>query len=198
MKPLSYGTTTVGIVAKDGVVLAADKRATAGYYIAHKEVVKIHKITDYIAITTAGLVADAQMLVEYLRAEASYIRLQTGREPSVKSIATLVSNILFSSRLFPYIVQFIIGGYDSKPRLFNLDLFGTLTEEKFVATGSGSPIAISILEELYNEDLTVEEAEKIAVKAVSIATRRDVASGNGVDVAVITKNGIEMKNVAKY
>ncbi len=189
-----HGTTTVGILVKDGVVLAADKRATAGYYVAHKHVKKIVPVDDRIVITTAGLVADAQMLVNWIRTEIMYYKLSQKKPMKVRSVTTLLANVLFSnSRFYPYIVQLLVGGYDDAPRLFNLDWFGSMTEEKYVATGSGSPIALGVIEDGYSEELSIEEAEKLAVRAVASALRRDTATGNGIDVAIVTKDGIREK-----
>ncbi len=189
-----HGTTTVGILVRDGVVLAADKRATAGYYVAHKHVKKIIPVDDRIVITTAGLVADAQMLVNWIRTEITYYKLSQKKPMKVRSVTTLLANVLFSnSRFYPYIVQLLVGGYDDAPRLFNLDWFGSMTEEKYIATGSGSPIALGVIEDGYSEDLNIEEAEKLAVRAVASALKRDTATGNGIDVAVVTREGVREK-----
>ena len=194
-EPVKTGTTTVGLIAGDKVVLAADKRATAGYLIASRRVKKIVKLVDYTAMTVSGLVADAQALADIIREEARLYEMTHGRRLSVKGIATLLSNILFSSKWYPYIVQLIVGGYDNRPRLYTLDLFGSITEDKFTATGSGSPVAYGVLEERYRDDLTVEEAVKIAVAAVRSAMLRDAASGDGIDVVVIGKNSYEEKYI---
>ena len=183
-----HGTTTVGIVTRDHVVLAADKRATAGTLIASRRVKKIVKINEYSAMTISGLVADAQNLADIVREESRYYLLSTGVRLSVKGIATLLANILFSSKFFPYIVQLIVGGYDVKPRLYVLDLYGSITEEKYAATGSGSPVAYGVLEENYRDDLTVDEAIDIAKRAIRTAILRDSATGDGIDVAVIGKD----------
>jgi len=194
LKPLK-GTTTVGIKTKEATVLAADKRATAGNMIVHKSVKKIIKISDYIAMTTAGLVADAQMLAEVLRNEVKRYEYLMKRRMPVRSAAMFLANILFgASRYYPYIVQFLIGGYDTEPRLYSLDWFGTVAEEKFLVTGSGSPMAVGVIEAEYREDMITEEAVTLALKAVYAATRRDTASGEGIDVAIITKDGIKMEH----
>ncbi|MDW8004146.1 MAG: proteasome subunit beta [Thermofilaceae archaeon] len=192
MKPLK-GTTTVGIAFEDFVVLAADRRATSGYYIAHKKAEKIHKIDDHAAATIAGYVGDAQWLVDQLRAEALIYRNSTGEPISIPSLATLASTILFRSRPF-IIVQMLIGGVDnSGSKLFSLDWLGTVTEERYTATGSGTPYAISLIESEYRVDMRPEDALKLAAKAVKAATLRDPGSGEGVDLALITgKNGVEI------
>ena len=179
-------TTTVGLVIRDYVVLAADRRATAGYYIAHKRTRKIVKITDYLAMTTSGLVADAQMLADMLREELRYYELTTGKKPTVYAAASILGAIIYSSaRFYPYIVQLLLGGYDTRPRLYMIDWFGTVTEEKYTATGSGSPIALGVIEEGYREDLTLDEAIRLAATAVRSAMERDTATGNGIDVVAI-------------
>ncbi|MCE4625291.1 MAG: archaeal proteasome endopeptidase complex subunit beta [Desulfurococcales archaeon] len=188
-----HGTTTVGLIAGDYVVLAADKRATAGTLIASRRVKKIVKITDYSAMTISGLVADAQNLADIVREESRYYALMTGVRLSVKGIATLLANILFSSKFFPYIVQLIVGGYDVKPRIYVLDLYGSITEEKYAATGSGSPVAYGVLEEMYRDDLTLDEAIDIARKAIRTAILRDSATGDGIDVVIIGKDKYEEK-----
>ena len=182
-------TTTVGIRLKDYVIIAADKRATAGTYIAHKKVEKIQKITDNMAMTISGLVADAQYLVNLAKAIVNYYELETGVKPGVKTIASYLANILSSySRMLPFIVQLLLAGYDTRPRLYYVDLFGTVSEEKYIATGSGSPIALGVLENNYREDLSIEEAKQLAISAVKAAVERDSWSGEGVDVVIIGRD----------
>lgn len=193
MKALSTGTTTVGLIVGDSVVLAADKRATAGFMIASRRVKKIVKVTDYAAITIAGLVADAQVLADILSLEAKRYEIEVGTRMSIKSMATLLSTILFSYKWFPFLVQIIVGGYDTKPRLYTLDPFGGITEELFTATGSGSPVAYGVLEEHYRSDMSIDEAIKLAVSAIRSAMLRDAASGDGVDVAVISRESYSEK-----
>jgi proteasome beta subunit len=191
-----HGTTTVGLIASEAVILAADKRATAGNVIASRRAKKIIKITDYAAMTISGLVADAQALADTLRENARYYEISNNRRMPIIGFATLLSNILFSSRWFPYIVQLIVGGYDVKPRLFVLDPYGSITEEEeYTATGSGSPIALGLLESKYKRELDIEEGIKLAVSAVKAAIARDSASGDGVDVAIITKKGYEERHI---
>ncbi|MDP8003273.1 MAG: archaeal proteasome endopeptidase complex subunit beta [Caldisphaera sp.] len=185
-----HGTTTVGFITKDATILAADKRATAGTLIASRTVKKIVKITDYAAMTIAGLVADAQMLADAIREEARLYETTNKRKLTVKSMATLLANVLFSTKYYPYLVQLIIGGYDTEPRLYNLDYFGSITEEKMTSTGSGSPVALGVLEREYRQDMSLEEAINLAAKAVKVAIMRDSATGDGVDVIAITSSGI--------
>ncbi len=188
-------TTTVGIRLRDYVVLAADRRASAGYYVAHKKTRKIVKITDYMALTTSGLVADAQFLADVLRGELEYYEITLKRRPSVEAAANILATIIYSARLYPYIVQLLLGGYDERPRLFNIDWLGTVSEEKYAATGSGSPVAIGIIESEYSEDMEVDKAVELAVRAVKAAMERDVATGNGIDVVIIGKDKFITKEI---
>ncbi len=185
------GTTTVGLTTTDAVILAADKRATAGLFIASRRAKKIIKITDYAAMTISGLVADAQTLADTLREEAGLYEKSYKKKLSVKALATLLSNILFSSKWYPYIVQLIVAGYDKEPRIYTLDPYGSITEEKFTATGSGSPVALGLLESEYEDTIDVKKAIDLAVRAVRAAISRDAASGDGIDVVVISKTKYE-------
>ena len=191
------GTTTVGLICKDGVVLAAEKKSTMGYLVASKETEKILPIADHIAMTIAGVSGDAQTLARYMKAELKLFEIQNQRKISVKGACILLSNILQGSKFFPYYVQLILAGFDDGPKIFSLDAVGGWEEEKkFFSTGSGSPIALGVLEDSYKDNLTVEEGKKIALRAIKAATERDIASGGkGADVAVITKEGIK---ITKY
>jgi proteasome beta subunit len=184
------GTTTIGVVCKDGVILSSDTRVTMGYYIAHKFGKKVYKIDEHLGMTIAGTVADAQRVVDILTANAQLYRINLNRPMPVSSAARLVANLLFSARYIPLAAQVLVGGVDETgPHIFNLDPLGSLTEEKSVSTGSGSPIAYGILEDKYREDMTIEELLPIVMKAVNAAMKRDVASGNSYNVTVIDKNG---------
>jgi len=184
------GTTTVGVVCKDGVILSSDTRVTMGYFVAHKKGKKIYKIDDHLAMTISGNVADAQRTVDILKVNAHLYRLNIGRPLPVSSAARLIANLLFSTRLAPMIAQVLVGGVDdSGAHVFSLDPFGSLTEEKCVATGSGSPIAYGVLEDKYKEDVTIKNLLSVVVRAVDSAMKRDAASGDSFDVVVINKEG---------
>jgi len=191
------GTTTVAAVCKDGVILGTDTRATMGNYVASKNAKKVYKITDNLAMTIAGGVAVAQRIVETLKINARLFQLERGRPIPVASAARLVSNILFSNRSagMPLPLQALIGGYDNTgPHVFNLDPFGSLLEEKMVSTGSGSPFAYGVLGALYKEGSTVDEMLPVVVSAVDSAMKRDTASGDSFDIAVINKDGFRELN----
>jgi len=191
------GTTTVGLICKDGTVLASEKRSTLGYLVASKESVKIFPIEDHIGMTIAGASGDAQALIRYMKAECKLFNIQNQRKISVKGAATLLANILQSGRwtFLPYMVQLIIGGFDdSGPSIYTLDAIGSAEEErKFFSSGSGSPIALGVLENKYKKGISTEEGVELAVSAIKAAIERDIASGgNGIDVAVINKDGFKL------
>ncbi len=193
--PTLKGTTTIGVVCKDGVILASDTRVTMGTFVAHKKGKKVYKIDDHLAMTISGSVADAQRTVDILKANAQLFKLNTKRPMPVNSAARLIANLFFSARLAPLIAQILVGGVDDTgPHVFSLDPFGSLTEEKCVATGSGSPIAYGVLEDKYKEDTTIDDLLSIIVRAVNSAMKRDIASGDSYDVVIIDKKGYRELN----
>ncbi|MCC7552420.1 archaeal proteasome endopeptidase complex subunit beta [Candidatus Micrarchaeota archaeon] len=185
------GTTTLGLVCSDGVVFASDKRATMWHFIADKNIQKVYPITDYIAITTAGSVGDAQALVRYIQSDIKLYETREGRKMTVQGATTLMSNILFGYKMFPFLVQLIIGGVDKEPRLYSLDPGGGVTSEDFISTGSGSPIAYGVLETNYKKDKSIKENLPLAVKAIATAMKRDSATGDGIDLVSIDKSGFK-------
>jgi len=194
-KEYMKGTTTVGLLCTDGVVLATDKRATMGNLIADKEAKKLYKIDDYIAMTIAGSVGDAQSLIRLISAEAKIYKMRTGNNMTPLSCTTLISNVLHGNRHYPLLTQLILGGYDliNGPKLFSLDPVGGINEESsFTATGSGSPTAYGVLEAEYRSDVTIDKGLLVAVKALSSAMQRDAYSGNGISLAHINKDGVNI------
>jgi proteasome beta subunit len=185
------GTTTVGLVFEDGVVLATEKRATMGYLIASKKAKKVYQIADRIGMTTAGGVGDAQQLARIMTVECSLYQIRRGRQMSVAAASTLLSNILNNNRYYPFYVQLLVGGVDENgPGMYSVDaLGGAIKEEEIVATGSGSPMAFGVLEDRFQKGMKREEAVSLAVRAVRAAIKRDAGSGEGVHVIVITKEG---------
>jgi len=188
---LKTGTTTVGLVCKDGIVMASDRRATMGYLIASKDIDKIYAISDTLAMTIAGSVGDAQTLIRWMQAEVALYELKHEKPITVEAAATMLGNILAQYKFFPFFVQLLIGGVDSGPRLFSVDMLGGLTEEKYTSTGSGSPIAYGVLEEMYISDGEIAENLTVAAKAVSAAMKRDAASGERVDLIQVTRAGFK-------
>ena len=186
------GTTTVGVVCRDGIVLGTDTRATMGYFIAHKRAKKVYQIDDHLAMTIAGGVADAQNVVEIVKANSQLYKYEKGIVMPVKAAASLTSNLLFANRYFPLILQALLGGVDSSgSHIFALDPLGSVTEEKCVSTGSGSPVAYGVLENEFKDGMIVKDAVPIVVKAVNSAMKRDSASGDSFDVAIVTSKGYQ-------
>lgn len=183
------GTTTVGVVCTDGVILSSDTRVTMGYFVAHKQGKKIYQIDDHIAMTISGGVADAQYVVEVLKVNAKLYKLNNGRPMPIKAASRLVGNVLFSAR-GGLMAQILVGGVDSTgPHVFSLDPFGSLIEETCVATGSGSPVAYGVLEDKFKEGSEIKDMLPVVLRAVDSAMKRDIASGDNYDIVVITKDG---------
>lgn len=189
---MKHGTTTVGIVTKEGVVVAAEKRATMGYLIAHKAVTKVVQITDKIAMTIAGMVGDAQMLSKYLKAELELYEIRKNKKVTVKAAASLMANILYSNRFsVPFYVQLLLAGVDDEGyHLFSLGPDGSNISDKYISTGSGSVMAYGVLEDKFKDGISLKEGVRIAARAIRAAMARDIASGGGVDVYTITEKGI--------
>jgi len=184
------GTTTLSFVCKDSVVAAAEHRATMGTMIAHKVAKKIYKIDEHMLLTTAGLVGDAQVLARYLMAEAELYKMEREEKMPVEGAATLMANILNQRKFYPYYVQLIVAGVDDTgPHVFSLDAAGGSIEDIYTSTGSGSPFVLGVLEDGYKEGMDVEEGINLALKAMVAAMKRDSASGNGIDIVVITPKG---------
>jgi proteasome beta subunit len=189
------GTTILGLVCKDGVVIATERRATMGTLIAHKATKKLYRIDDHLALATAGLVGDLQILARYLSAEANLYRLKRDTLMPVQSAATLMSNILNQRKFYPYYVQLILGGWDSSGgHVYSLDAAGGAIPDKYTSGGSGSPYVFGVLEDSFRDDMTTNEGIDLAIRAVNAAMGRDSASGNGIDVAIINEK--EFKNLS--
>ena len=191
------GTTTVALVCKDGIVLAADKRATSGYLISWKKFDKIMPINDNIAVTVAGNVSDVQLLVKYLKAELKLKDIRTGRDSSVREASSLLANFVYSNirnySIIPGISHFIMAGKDSQGlHLYDISPDGSIVQiDDYISSGSGSVMAFGVLETLYREGLSVDEGVKLAAKCVNAAVQRDIASGNGIDIVTVTKDGVK-------
>ncbi|MDN5358717.1 MAG: proteasome beta subunit [Candidatus Diapherotrites archaeon] len=190
------GTTTVGIRGKDFVVLAADKMASMGDLAADLNTQKVHPVSKYMAITTAGLVGDLQILTRFLKARINRMKIEEGEEPHPRRIATFLGTILNANKYFPYWVQILLGGWKGEPYLASVDAAGGVTDtEPIMATGSGSPVAYGVLEANYKEGISEKDAIALAVQAVEAARVRNTFTGGrepGIDVAVIDKKGVRL------
>jgi len=195
LKELSKkGTTTLGIVTKEGIVVAADKRATMGYLIAHKAVDKIFKVNDTLVMTTAGLVGDNQMLLRYLKGQLNLYELKKGSKPSVKASSTLLAHILYGNRFspWPFYVQILLAGVDETGyHLYTLTPDGTSLEDNYISTGSGSVVVYGLLQEHFKKNMSLDEATKLGYRCIRTAMERDIGTGENVDLVQITKSGIK-------
>lgn len=183
------GTTTVGVVCTNGIVLASEQRATMGNFIASKTAKKVYQIDDLVGMTTAGSVGDAQQLVRLISVESKLYKMRRNETMTIKGITTLMSNFLSGNRYYPMMVQLLIGGVDKNgPSIYSLDpLGGSIEETKISATGSGSPMAYGVLEDHYRGNMNTEEGLDLAIRAIHNAMKRDSASGENVDAVVITE-----------
>lgn len=185
------GATTIGVVCADGVILASEKRVTYGHFVMSRGGKKVFRITDHIGAACAGLVGDMQILTREVEAQANLFSMEVGRPISVRAASKLMSNILFNRRYAPLITQTIVGGLDDEgPSLYVLDVLGSLIPDKYAAVGSGTEIAVGVLEDGYKEGMSVEEAKALVTRAVKSAISRDAMSGDGLDFLIITKDGI--------
>lgn len=194
---LKTGTTTIGLVCKDGIVLAADKRATAGTMIVDKRADKVHMISDDFAVTIAGTVSDAQLIIKLIRAELKLKEMRTNKKPTAKEAASVLGGLLYSLirnlSMMPGIAHFLLAGKDTYGvHLYDLFPDGSVTKIiDFISSGSGSVFAYGVLETQYNPEMTTAEGTKLAVKAINTALNRDSASGNGIDVMIVTSKEIK-------
>jgi len=200
-RDLKKGTTTLGLVCTDGIVMATEMRATMGNLIGHKTTQKLFQISDNMALTVAGLVGDAQMLARWLTAEVKLYELKTGTTMSLRAASTLMANIMNGRRYMPFWVQLLLGGIDSEGgHVYSLDAAGGSIPDKFQTTGSGSPFVYGVLEDRFIEDLSVEQGKVLGVRALTAAMKRDSASGDGISMCVIDSNGyhkVSPEDIAK-
>jgi len=190
------GATTIGVVYKDGVILASEKRVAYGYLVVSKGGKKVFKITDRIGAACAGLVADMQILAREIEAQSNLFSMDVGRPISVKAAAKLMANVLFNRRYAPLITQTIVAGLDEEgASLYVLDVLGSLIPDKYAVVGSGTEIAVGVLEEGFKEDMTLKEAKELVTRSIKSAVSRDVMSGDGIDFLIITKDGIAEESI---
>ena len=188
------GATAVAIKCKDGVVLGNDRRATWGYTVINKSTKKLFKITDHIGLAAYGLIGDFQFLVRVIKAQSVLYELDAHDRINTKSVAKLISNMLYSRKMMPLYTNLIIAGVDKDgPKLYTLDALGSLIPEDYGATGTGMLLSMGILEADYKPDMTIEDGVKLVEKVISNSIKRDVMSGNGIDLLIITQDGTEEK-----
>jgi len=191
------GATTIGIACTNGVILASEKRVSYGYLVVSKTGKKVFKVTDRVGAACAGLMGDMQILLRETAAYAKLFELDNGRPISVRSVAKSLSNILFQRRYFPYITQTIVGGVDEEgSTVYILDPFGSVIPDKYATVGSGAEIAVGVLESAFKDGISLEEGKELVLRAMRAALARDATSGNGIDLLVISKDGIKEESLA--
>ena len=192
------GTTTLGLVCKDGVVMATDKRATMGHLIGHKNTKKLFKISDSMGLTIAGLVGDAQMLSRWLSAEVSLFELKRDQDMSIKAASILLSNIMNGRKHMPFWVQLLVGGVDRDGgHIYSIDAAGGAIPDNFNTTGSGSPFVYGVLEDHFKENMSLEEGTTLAVRAMTAAMKRDAAAGDGISLCTLILMDIAISKKTK-
>ncbi len=191
-----FGATALGLKARDGVVLATDRRLSYGGFVMSRNAKKIFVIEDRVGVAIAGLYGDVSGLARVLEAEVKYYESTSGVRLTVKGVAKRLSTILYSYKFFPFYVEAIVGGFDDgEPRIYVLDSLGSITEEDYAALGSGATMALGVLEALYKPDMSLEEAEELAVKAMKSAIERDAMSGDGIDIVVVSRSGVRERRI---
>ncbi len=190
------GATVVGISYSDGVILAAEKRVSFGNFVVNKNIKKTFPVTDHVGAACAGMVADMQVLVRQVEALSKIRKLETRRNVPPNSVAKLMSVIMFERRYFPLLTQVIVGGINEKPEIYTLDPLGSVLPDDYAAVGTGAEMALGIIDAEYKPNMSEEKAKELAVRAIKSAIQRDAASGDGIDVLYVTKNGPREETIA--
>jgi len=185
---MKTGTTIVGLICKDAVVLGADTRATEGPIVADKNCEKIHYIAPNIYCCGAGTAADTENTTELISSQLTLHRLATGRQSRVITACTLLKNMLFKYRGHVS-AALVLGGVDiDGSHLYTIYPHGSSDKLPFVTMGSGSLAAMSIFESEYKDHMPVEIAMALVEKAVSAGIHNDLGSGSNIDLYVITRD----------
>lgn len=185
------GATAVGITFDGGVVFASEKRIAYGNFIVSKTTKKTFSLTDKVGATIAGLVADMQILVLQIRALAKVRKMELKRDVPPNSIAKMMSNLMYERRFFPLLTQVIVGGVVDKPAIYTLDPLGSVLPDEYAAVGTGAEMALGVLDQAFKPNMKEKEAVDLAIKSVKAATMRDSFSGGGIDILIITKDGMK-------
>jgi proteasome beta subunit len=188
------GAVGVAVKCKDGVVLGNDRRATWGYTVTNKSTKKVFQLTNYIGIAAYGLIGDFQMLTKIMKAQANLYKLDARERITTKSMGKLLSNYLYSRKMYPLYTNLIVAGMDKDgPKLYTLDAIGSLIPEDYGTAGTGMMLSMGILEAEYDSEMTVAQGEELVEKAIRNSIKRDAMSGNGIDILTITKDGASEK-----
>ncbi len=189
------GATAVGITFDNGVILAAEKRISLGTYVMSKTARKTFRLTNKVGAACAGMIADMQILMRQIESFAKLRTLETKRDLPPNSVAKMVSVVLFERRYFPLLTQIIIGGVNEKPVIYTLDPLGSILPDDYAAAGTGAEMAIGVIESRYKEGMNEQEAKDLAIHAIRAAIARDAASGDGVDMLIISKEGSKEESI---
>ena len=190
------GATTLGLVYSDGVILASEKRVTYGSMIMSKTGKKVFRIADQVGAACAGLVGDMQILAREVEAQAKLFSFDSKRPMSVRAAAKVMSNVLFGRRMIPLITQTIVGGMeDEKPAIYVLDVIGSVLPDTYAAVGTGAQMATGVLEEGYKNGMSQKDAKALVLRAIKSAISRDSMSGDGVDLLIVSKEGINEETI---
>ena len=192
------GATAVGISFANGVTLAAEKRVSYGNFVINKQTRKIFSVTESVGAACAGMIADMQVLVRQVEALAKIRKLETRRNVATNSVAKLMSVIMFERRFFPLLTQVIVGGVDTKSQIYTLDPLGSVLPDEYAAVGTGAEMALGVLDSEYKSSITAEQSKDLALKAIRSSIQRDSASGDGIDLLVITKGGHAQESLIYY
>lgn len=186
------GTTVLGAVGSDGAVLAADTRASlGGQFVTNRRMQKIAPVDDRTAVAFSGSVSDAQAFVEQLRTELRLYEMYNDAHASVETAATVAGDLV---RRGPYrIIDLVLAGVDDHPSVYDIGQGGGVMQSDYAASGSGMQLAYGALEGAYEPSLPVERLRTIAADAVRSATERDTASGDGMNIATVTEDGIDLE-----
>ncbi len=184
------GATAVGITYDNGVLLASEKRISYGNFVVNKNTKKTFAVTDHVGAACAGMVADMQVLVRQVSALSKIRRLETRRVVQPNSVAKLMSVIMFERRYFPLLTQVIVGGITTnKPEIYTLDPLGSVLPDRYAAVGTGAEMALGVMDADFSDTLDEEKATNLALRAIRSSIQRDSASGDGIDILIINKEG---------
>lgn len=183
------GATAVGMACNDGVVFASEKRIAYGNLLVSKTTKKTFQITPHVGAACAGLVADMQLLTLQINALAKIRLMDTRRDVPPNTVAKMMSNMMYERRFFPLLTQVIVGGVVTEPRVYTLDPLGSVLPDDYAAVGTGSELALGVLDPKYETSMDTTAGVELSKKALKAAAQRDAASGDGMDILVITKNG---------
>lgn len=190
------GATAVGISYTNGVILASEKRVSFGNFVVNKNTKKTFPVTDKVGAACAGMVADMQVLIRQITALAKIRKLETRRNIAPNSVAKLMSVVMFERRFFPLLTQVVVGGINEKPEIYTLDPLGSVLPDDYAAVGTGAEMALAIMDEEYKPSMSEEKARELAVRAIKSAVQRDAASGDGIDILMITTSSIREESLS--